>query len=355
MVEAGGGLSHSTLARIEQGRLEPGWQELLHLARVYEVPEDWLLHVLSVEPPVLGPTQDLRALLDRGVEHWRRGEIPEALGCAVAVRETQPRTAEERRLRQRATIEFATYARGMGWLKFARSLLDEVLCEPLEPAFQVRALVLGAAVWSALGSSIVARAFVDYAARLTSAEANPREAAMVLHQKAKVLTELGQFDEAQDAIEEALKLYAKTGEEFNAARATLLLGRILEDRGDAAGGLEARRRALAVSREKGFKNVEMHALLEIGRQLTTLNRAEDAIRALQEALALAVTQQDANVEFHAEQRLSKAYGAIGNAAAAEAALEAARNLAGRIDDGSRHVTELRPAREGKQAEEWQAE
>jgi len=112
---AGGKLSHSTLLRIEQGRLRPGAAELLHLAAAYDLPADWALDALEASRlganPVSGTLEEIAM---KGREHWKRGDFAQAIACALALRGIEAFGEDQRRLLQQATLEFATYARGLG-------------------------------------------------------------------------------------------------------------------------------------------------------------------------------------------------------------------------------------------------
>ena len=117
----------STLGRIEQGRLDPGVRRLYLLLDLYRIPPHLVSDLVEVEtmagtPPLIAPGQDLQALHDQGLQHWRDGNVAEGLAYLFAVREFVPADEESRVLRQRTTLLFATAARNLGKYRLARQI-----------------------------------------------------------------------------------------------------------------------------------------------------------------------------------------------------------------------------------------
>src|SRR5262245_37893052 len=105
--ESGKVIPFSTLARIEQGRLDPGLPRLQQLLRVYHVPMQAAGDLLDLEqyaglPPKL---RDPQKLFDLGKERWQRGEVREALTAFMAAKRLDP---TERLLRHRIHLGLST-------------------------------------------------------------------------------------------------------------------------------------------------------------------------------------------------------------------------------------------------------
>jgi tetratricopeptide (TPR) repeat protein len=338
---AGGKLSHSTLLRIEQGRLQPGAAELLHLAVAYDLPTDWALD--AVEAGRLGATPvsgTIEEIVAQGVQHWKRGEFAPAIACALALRGIEPFGKEQRRVLQQATLDFATYARGLGWFRLSRSLLDDVLKAPATPSLATGALILASSLARASGSLLVATAMIEHAARVVPKESLALRG-QVAHQRAKLLSESGQFADAATALSAALRIYARAKDHLNANRARILQIAILEGQGKLDAAVSVARKAVADAREREYRQVEAQACMELGRVLVVRGDHEDGIRELRGALGLATLLGDANLEFHVQYRLWKAFQTTGDAASEDLALRSARHLLARVQASGREAEEIR--------------
>ena len=338
---AGGKLSHSTLLRIEQGRLQPGAAELLHLAAAYDLPADWALDALEAArlgaAPVSGTLEEIVA---QGREHWRRGEFAQALGCALALRGVEPFGEQQKHLLQRSTLDFAVYARGLGWIRLAKSLLEDVLRAPVTPQIATGALILASSLARASGSQLVATARIEHAARIVP-KGDLAARGQVQHQRAKLLSEGGRYAEAGAALDEAMRFYRRSGDKLNAARAGILQIGILEGAGDRDAATRAARKTLSDASKQGFKQLEAQSRMELGRVLVARGDHQQGISELRTALGLATLLDDANTQFHVQYRLWKAFQAAGDAASADLALRSARHLLGRVESVGDEVTEVR--------------
>src|SRR5262249_36123337 len=81
--ELGNPIPHSTLARIESARLDPGVRRLQQLLRLYKVPTQTAGDLLDIEE-LTGPSpleREPRKLRDRAVASWRVGNVADALAC----------------------------------------------------------------------------------------------------------------------------------------------------------------------------------------------------------------------------------------------------------------------------------
>lgn len=337
----GAELSHSTLLRMEQGRLEPSASDLAALARAYGVPDDWALDRVEAHRaksvPVEAPIEE--AVL-RAAEHWRRGEFAQALGYALALREAVPRNEKERLARQRAMVDSAAFARGLGRNRLARSLLEDVIREPIDPSLEPSALILGASIWAHMGAHLIAAALIGHADK-NIPRAETKDYAWYLHQRGKIGLMLGRLDEAESDVREALRLYDAMKNTYDAEAGLLLLGLVQERKGRRDDAIETMRRALEISEAQDHKQHGVNARMELGRVLAAAGRHDEGIRELRVALASATLLGDVSTEFQCQFRLWKAFAASGDAAAADLARRSARLLAERMDEESDEIREAR--------------
>lgn len=337
----GGQISHSTLLRIEQGKLQPSAMDLMRLAAAYDLSEDAVLDAVEAERRGVRPASGtLAEIIKQGEEHWRRGEISEAFACVLALRGVEAFGEDQVRLLQRACLDFATYARGVGWLRLARGLLDEVLKAPATEELAAQSLVLAASLSRISGMPLVAEAMIEHAARVAPRD-NVITRAMIEHQRAKLLAESGRFPLASKHLASALRLYRRAGQHTNAMRAEILNIAVLEGLGRTSAALTAASRAVRGAVARGMRQLESNARMERGRLLCACGRAGEGIRELRQALGLATLIEDANTEFHVQYRLWKAYERLGDAASADLALQTARLLLGKIDPNGPEAVDIK--------------
>jgi tetratricopeptide (TPR) repeat protein len=342
LAENGGGIPISTLARIEQGKLDPGVMRLHQLLRLYKVPPHLVadlteLEEMAVEPPQRG---DLDTLYNEGMELWRKGEVAKALAYMLAVRQYVPGDAASRLLRQKAILAFATSARNMGKTRLAKQVLDDLLLEPPEPEILVGALVLSSSLWQRIGSLPVARAFVDHAESLLEPPAGAKHG-WVFHQKSKVLLGSGRLDEAERYLDRAIEAYRSVADSYGEARARLTRIEIAEASGALGQALSAARETEAFAAARDHAGLVALARIEVGRLLGASDGAAGALDALQAGLSEAVRIGDAHAEFLARFHLWKTYDRIGDRTRARFELEAARYFAQAVDDDSPEAREIR--------------
>jgi len=342
LAEHGGGIPVSTLARIEQGKLDPGVVRLHQLLRLYKVPPHLVadlteLEELAVEPP---QPDDLETLFREGMALWRKGEIARALAYLLAVRQHVPADDASRLLRQKAILAFATSASNMGKTRLAKQVLDDLLLEPPEEGLLVAALVLSSVLWQSIGSLQVARAFIDHAETLLSSGDDERRS-WVFRQKSKVLASCGRLDEAARYLDRSIDGSRAVADTYGEARALLVRAEIASRAGRVDQALEAARAARALAAEQGHARVAALALLETGRILLASSRAAEALVPLQAGLSEAVRTGDTHAQFEARYRLWKARALLGDPAKARFELDSARYFSRLLDDESPEVREVR--------------
>jgi tetratricopeptide (TPR) repeat protein len=332
---AGDRIPVSTLARIEQGKLDPGIRRLHLLLRLYEVSPHLVadlveLESLAVEPPV---SRDLETLYREGVEYWKKGDIGHGLAYLFAVRELVPDGEPARLLRQRAHLGFAIAARNLGKLRLARQIVDDLLCEPPHPELVVRVLVLASSLWRGLGSLDVAVALVRRASERLDAD-DQTAAALVLHQEAKLLLETGGIEEATRVLDRAVGRYRDQKDRYNELRALVLRIGLLEQAGRLDEAFGCAREVIAAAERLGFARLGISGRLELGRLLVKTGALDEGVRVLREGLGQAVLLDDRYTEFLAHYGLWQAHEAAGDRDRARFEREAARYFVRFIDEQS---------------------
>src|SRR6185503_20263893 len=160
--EVGNPIPHSTLARIERGKLDPGVLRLQQLLRLYNLPTQAAGDLLDLEA-LAGPVpfeRDPNKLRDSAIAAWREGRVSDALACFFAFRDRVAKSSATSALRQDAVLAFAMAAASLGKHHLSRRLLDDLLLESLEGPLLVSVLAQQSVVWRALGSSEAATAFI---------------------------------------------------------------------------------------------------------------------------------------------------------------------------------------------------
>lgn len=335
-------IPHSTLIRIEQGKLDPGVRRLHQLLRLYDIPPELVADFVDLENMASKPAVegDTATLYDKATSLWRSGELREGLAYFFELRRRLSAEPGQEAQRHQATLGFAVAARDLGKFRLAKSLIDEVLLDGPSSELTTKAFVLSASVWAGLGSLDVAIAFIrDAAARATSA--GPELGALVAHQEAKLLLKAGQAEDAGRALSRALSLYRAIGDTYGEGRAAVLRVKIAETSGGARKALDAARQLVAIAEKHGHAKLALTGQLELGRVLTGSGDHARGLEHLRRALGQAVLTEDRNSRFLAHHHLWKAYSASGDRARAQVEFDSARSLVRYVDDVSEEADEIR--------------
>lgn len=341
MKERGEVMPRSTLTRVEQGKLDPGTRRLHLLLRIYDIPADLVsdlvqLEALAVEAPE-GLT--LEELYREGIRHWRAGRTEQALANLFAVREYSPSSEEEKRYRHKATLAFAVTARGLGKTRLAKHLVEEVLVDSPAPVTHVRLLVLASSLWARLGAPEVALALIERAKHLLVPE-DELGAAHVAAQRAKLLVDSGDYDEALATIEAASEMFERGGDPYNKARGYMLAVRILGEKGEVELAIDRARTGVARANELGDRITEAVLRIELGKLLLRSGDPAAALGEIGRAQGMAIQSRDKNAEFYAHYALWKVHSAMGNEVQAHASRQLALECALNVDDVDAEVEEL---------------
>ena len=342
LAERGERLPESTLVRIEQGKLDPGVWRLHQLLRLYRVPPHLVADLIEMEElAVAQPLEgDLETLYREGLDCWKRGDIPRGLAHLFAVRERVPMDAESRVLRQRATLAFVIYARNLGKLQLARQVLDDLLCEPPDRSLVVNVLVLASTVWGGLRATDAAMAFIEHAATLLPPD-DPKLAAWVMHQKARLLVSAGRPQEAERFLLEARASYGAAGDLYGEAKALLSTILVRDAEGAPAEAIRAAQEAIRFAEAHELSRLVLLGRIELGRLLTNSGSIDKGLEVLQQALGQAIQVGDRNAEFAARYCLWKAHRELGDQDRARFEFEAASYCVRFVDQASPEADEIR--------------
>lgn len=342
MEETGEPLPVSTLVRIEQGKLDPGVRRLHLLLVLYEIPAHLISDLVELEQMAVEEPEgkSLDQLLKDGVAHWRNGELGEGLAHLLAIRIQKPTDKKSRLMKQKACIAFAAAALGVGKLKLAKQLLDDLLLEPADPSLMATALIQASVVWNSLGSTEMGLATVRQAAgHIEKGDYETR--GQVRHQEAKLLLKQGFAAAALEAVDDALKLYRKAANIQGEARVLIVKIDAQAMLGDQDAAMRTARKVIRLGEEHNLGQVEASARMEYGRLMVESGSVEDGIAELREALSQAVRQECKLTQFHTHYHLWKAYEEDGDQERARFEFQSAKYFLEFIDSTTAQALEMR--------------
>ena len=332
----------STLARIEQGRLDPGLKRLHALLQLYGLPIQAAGDLLDMEA-IAGAVSvegDLANLRERGAKAWQSGDLPTAFACYLAMRRRADEPATDRAVRHESILSFAVMAGKLGKHHIARQMLDDLFLDKPEPPMLLRSFVQAAATWNALGSTDVALAHLSGAERLV-APGDHRGRGWILHLRAVIQIELGAFDEAYANLVEAARVYEKARRPYDRALALVTMARLEVERGDAARATRAARRAAAFAALKHFERLHALAAIQEARAHLLGGKADRALAMLTRVLAETIAASDNVIRFYSHFYLSRAYASLGDSLRSHVEFEQARYFVRFVDQASKEASEVR--------------
>ena len=315
----------STLARIEQGRLDPGLKRLHALLQLYGLPIQAAGDLLDIEAIAgsLSVEGDVVTLGERGAKAWQSGDLPTALACYLAMRRRADEPVVDRAVRHESILSFAVMAAKLGKPHIARQILDDLFLDKPERPMLLRTFVQAAATWHALGSADVALAHIGGAEKLVELH-DHRGRGWVLQLRAQIQIDLGAFDEAYANLVEAARLYEKAGRPYDRALALVAMARLEVEKGDAARATRAARRAASFAALKRFDRVHALASIQEARAHLLGGKPEPALTVLTRVLAETIAASDNVIRFYTHFYLSRTYGSLGDALRSHVESEQAR-------------------------------
>lgn len=308
----------STLSQIERGVLDPGVRRLNVLLRICGLDPVVAAELADLEARADAlPDEDLPTLRSELDRYWKEGNAPQSLSRIFAILLRTDRDPVGRIERQKALQFCAIVARQFGKLRLARQIVDDLLCEPLEPPLLIDVLVLSSNLWDRRGGIEVAGALLKHAeARIDPTDT--RRVSILKHQRAKLELKLNQPESAASLLEAALSGYQAAADTHNEAKARLLRVSVLEKAGRGEEAAEAAREAIAFAEARDHGLVKTLAQIELGRVLLGLGRVEESAQEIRRGLASAVLLEAPNAEYHAHELLARAFDAMGDGSRAKA-------------------------------------
>jgi transcriptional regulator with XRE-family HTH domain len=304
---AGELLPPSTLARIEQGKTEPGARRLFQLLALYELPAQYASDLVQLEDQA-GPAPTLEkgeTAVKKAIEAWKLGDFRAGLGLLLTLHDESASPAETLE-HQKLALTFAIAARDLGKYRLARQILEDLMSGPLDETLVVPCLITSATVWRGLSAAIPAMAFVREAEARLGVKGAAQERAWVHHQKAKLMADAGKWDDVVTSIGLAKRAYRAAGDKYNRLRLDVLEMR----RREACEGVDAALEfAASIQRhaeQLKAAHVALQVRLEIGRLLIAAKRPMDGIVVIEEVLSKAIALADQSTQFFAHFHLWKA-------------------------------------------------
>jgi tetratricopeptide (TPR) repeat protein len=339
--DAGSPIPHSTLARIEGGRLDPGVRRLQQLLRLYHLPAQAAGDLLDLEN-LAGATpfeRDPLKLRDRALTAWKRGEVPEAIASFLAFRERTSNSPADRQTRHEAIVSFSIAASSLGKHQLARHMLDDLLLEKPDRRTLLSVLVQQSVVWRQLGSVDAALAYLDRAAFYTD-HSSPKQSGWVHHQRGLILIDAREYAAAERVLKQAERDYTRAKATHDRALVLLSFARLSFEQGAPTKAVRAARTAEAFARRNGFDRLRLFALVELGRAWQLSGKPDESRTTLRAALADSASGSDNVVRFFAHYYLWKAELVGGDPARADVELREASYYMKFVDQTSREAREL---------------
>ena len=328
--ESGKPIPYSTLARIEQGILDPGVKRLQQLLRLYHVPLQAAGDLLDLEDMAgEAPSEtDPAALYRIATDAWRRGAIGESLAAFIAFRARCEGGSEA--LRQKATVAFAVTASSLGKHRLSKHLLDDLLSGEVEHDLLVPALLQAAIAWHWLGGLEAALAFLGRAEFHLAPDAH-QQRGWVFHERAGILLVRRELTAASASIDRALAAFRRAKDEPGYGRALGTRVGICFAKGDAALALRTAQAARFHALRHDLQRIATHRKIDEARAHALLGDHGRSIRTLEKALAESIERDDRVARFYVHYYLWDILSRSGDAERARLEFESAAYHVGFTD------------------------
>lgn len=338
---AGKLIPFSTLARIEQGKLDPGLPRLQQLLRVYHVPIQAAGDLLDLEEFAgdLPGAKDPNTLFELGRSAWQKGDARTALGAFIALKLVDDES--DAHLRQRTLLALSSVAGTLGKYHFAKHIIDGLLLEPPDPSILTSVLVQAAKCWQWLGSSDVAMSLVERAERNLTKKSPPRQAAYVFHEKASILVGLHDFQAAGEALDRALDAYRRAADEAGYCAALGVRVRMHFEREKPDDALMAARTARMYAQRHKIARLELLFSIEEARAHLDLGNVKACLTHLAQVLADSAETKDNTVRFYTHYYYWQAYERLGDETRAKVEFDAAARYLDLLDEATPETKRMR--------------
>lgn len=334
----------ATLAKVEQGRVDPGLRRLHILLKLYDLPAGLAQEVIDLEEfaGVVPEPADAPTAYRDAVADWKSGDLRRGFARLASLRALSADQETTRREHQRSILALAVAVGSLGRYRLSRYLVDELLLAQPEREILVPCLVQAAVCWHWLGSCEVALGFLSRADANTGVTEH-LQGAWIAHERASTLASMDRFDEADASLTDAIAGYHAAGEAFGESQARGVRVRIRLRRNEFAAARDAAREAREHALQHGFGRLVVLRSLDEGQALLELAEPEAACARLDDALASAIFSRDDVARFYAHHHRWKAFERLGNREQAEEELTAARQFVESLDAAVPEVAEVRAA------------
>ena len=311
MAEMGEPLPISTLARIEQGKLDPGTRRLHLLMRFFDIPAELVTELVSleVEQAEVPSGKTAKWLREKAKDHFEKGRRAEGLAHAIALLGLVSTDETSAHDRQDALLTLAVMASNQNHDRFAEHIIDQLLCEPPVPKMMWRVLFFAGQIWSAKGAMEVAVALTE---RAQNHVAPGDRFAYAL-----ILGQLGMFRHWQGALDLALENFQHAVRHFRAFSGRLekeafpntlyQYSQVQHQLGQTSQAVRSAREACRIAAEQGFVGVEVKARAVLSRTYAGSGRFDEAEEVLQPAYGLINKHTDLDAEtcsvYHAQRQI----------------------------------------------------
>ncbi len=332
----------TTLAKVEQGKVDPGLRRLNVLLKLYDLSPRLALDVVDLEEfsTDTPANASLTTLHEDALRAWRAGDLRTGFTLLAALRGRTSDPSTDRGTRQKALLSVAIAVGSLGRYRLSRHILEELLVEPPDKELLVPVLVQTAVCWHWLGSGETALGFLARAQANTGRD-DHKQNAWIAHEWAGTLVSMACLDEGDEMLTRAIGEYEAADDAYGACQALGVRVRLRCERGDFAGALAAARLARRKAELGGFGRLALLRLLDEGNVLSRLGNRDEGLAVLHDGLARAIATQDQVAQFHAHRNLWKAFDLGKDAERANVELGAARYFVQFIDSATPEAKEIR--------------
>jgi transcriptional regulator with XRE-family HTH domain len=330
-----------TLRKIEEGLQEPGVRRLYVLCELYDVPLELIPDLLELDR-IAAPvprSQNIDRLYERGLAHWKRGELGRALGYLFALRIAASRQGVDRVTRHKAMLSFAIAACGLGRTKLAHRVVEQIILETPDDSIAFETFYQAGVTWVRLGSPRAAAGFLHSAAELVT-PGNARQSGLLNHQLAKVAILQSQYDKASTLIRAAMRDYRRAKDAWNLLIVRRLAVRLLLAEAKAGDALRAAKALRRECERVQAAQLGAYARLDEGCALLRLDRPQPALEALADAYQQALALKDLAAQFYVHFWMWKSHLRLGDQPAAAVELGHARLCLRHVDEVTVETVEL---------------
>jgi len=328
------------LSRLESGQLMPSIPKLMTLTSIFERPINELIDLYEIETlrRFVPKGKSVELLRELGVQALDKGEVPKALALFLGMLDAARQSGRDPQKLAVALNNVGAVLIRAGRYLNAQLYLEEGFRYVRAPQTRARLLDNLAQVHYQLDRLVLAEALSREASEIAREDDVMRPVTRAT--RASILVDLGEYEEAERLLRDAIVEYRKSGKETSEIRQTYNLGYCLVELGKTEEGLATLRTAAARAAEKGDPDLRARSLYYYGRCLFKAGRKDDAGTPLRSALRLATENSLRNEVFHSAYYLWLLAREIGAEDDASEYFEIARDYRARLQQRSKEVEEF---------------